>query len=303
MIKTLLRRETRGVIFSWWRWAVFALCWTPWGWEHNIPRLISCDASWKQPRDGVNIRVRRPLLPRHDPRDRNELNKAILSARVTPQWILMNFFTIPPHFYCALFEKNKTLNIARVGLEYFCEVSLFHLMTAAEFWVSALRLTLGFTQCREKEGELQHLLILPATSWDRVSRDYLRAPILRFSEQERITGAELRAPSLRQRYRVSRPRALIALFALAKLWINILILHAACFYSKSSHYIPRKSFYSYCWVLFWLFENDGELNLSPLCFTSSQFRAKWSGDRGHMWDGVRSLSAAKLWHLDPGLEF
>ena len=94
LIKTLLRRETRGVIFSWWRWAVFALCWTPWGWEHNIPRLISCDASWKQPRDGVNIRVRRPLLPSHDPRDRNELNKAILSARVTPQWILMNFFTI-----------------------------------------------------------------------------------------------------------------------------------------------------------------------------------------------------------------
>ena len=105
-------------------------------------------------------------------------------------------------------------------------------MTAAEFWVSALRLTLGFTQCREKEGSYVHLLILPATSWDRVSRDYLRAPILRFSEQERITGAELRAPSLRQRYRVSRPRALIALFALAKLWINILILHAACFYSN-----------------------------------------------------------------------
>ena len=152
LIKTLLRRETRGVIFSWWRWAVFALCWTPWGWEHNITRLISCDASWKQPRDGVNIRVRRPLLPSHDPRDRNELNKAILSARVTPQWILMNFFTILHLFYCALFEKNKTLNIARVGLEYFCEVSLFHLMTAAEFWVSALRLTLGFTQCREKEG-------------------------------------------------------------------------------------------------------------------------------------------------------
>ena len=110
LIKTLLRRETRGVIFSWWRWAVFARHWTPWGWEHNIPRLISCDASWKQPRDGVNIRVRRPLLPRHDPRDRNELNKAILSARVTPQWILMNFFTIPaPHSIVLCLRIFKTL--------------------------------------------------------------------------------------------------------------------------------------------------------------------------------------------------
>ena len=170
-----------------------------------------------------------------------------------------------------------------------------------------------------KGGELLHLLILPATSWDRVSRDYLRAPILvtvcpcvtsqhkssvlpcrsRSLEQERITGAERRALSLRQRYRVSRPRALIALFALAKLWINILILHADCFYSKSSHHIPRKSFYSYCWVLFWLFENDGELNLSPLYFTSSQFRAKWSGDRGHMWDG-EELVCGKIMTSGPG---
>lgn len=127
----------------------------------------------------------------------------------------------------------------------------------------------GVYSVSRKGGELLHLLILPATSWDRVSRDYLRAPILvtvcpcvtsqhkssvlpcrsRSREQERITGAERRALSLRQRYRVSRPRALIALFALAKLWINILILHAACFYSNLATTFLERVFTSSFWLL------------------------------------------------------
>ena len=108
-------------------------------------------------------------------RDRNELNKAILSARVTPQWILMNFFKSQPHSIVLCLRIILVVRV--VGLEYFCEVSLFYLMTAAQFWVSALRLALGFTQCREREEGAPSfisvsllLILLSAASWDRVTR-------------------------------------------------------------------------------------------------------------------------------------
>ena len=54
-------------------------------------------------------------------------------------------------------------------------------------------------------------------------------------------------------------------------------------------------------VLFWLFENDGDPNLIPLCFTSSQLLGLliWR----HSAHVTRSLSPAKWWHLAPRLEF
>ena len=69
--------------------------------SHKLGRVMKTATRWsKHPCEA-------PLLPVSWSRASNELNKAILSTRVTPQWILMNFFKSQLH--CAALFENKTL--------------------------------------------------------------------------------------------------------------------------------------------------------------------------------------------------
>ena len=94
-----------------------------------------------------------------------------------------------------------------MGLEYFSEVSLFYLMTAVQFWVSALRLTLRFTQRQEREegSSLSVSLPFPGIELLRLSQSSAPGDSLPPSQvstsqvclqsPETITGAELSSES------------------------------------------------------------------------------------------------------------
>ena len=176
----------------------------------------------------------------------------------------MNFFK-SQLLHCALFENNNTW-VRVLGLEYLCDVSLFYLMTAAQFWVSALRLTLRFTQCREREEgapSVSLLLLILLTRFLGLSySDYLRAPGDSLPPSQvstsqvclRVGAGEIHRSWTELRDSDSSIQCPLRslpwfLYSHQILRINILIIHAACFYSNSGHHIPRKCF---CMKSFWL---------------------------------------------------
>ena len=103
------------------------------------------------------------IVTRHDHADRNELNKAVLSTRVTQQWILMNFFI--SKLYCAKFRNNifplpqvQVLNIL-LKSNYFTWWQLLS-------WVSALSFAVKFTPCSWGWGSssVSHLIFFASSA-------------------------------------------------------------------------------------------------------------------------------------------